>query len=231
MLAMAASSALGQVGTAFGDFEKIQIGVNFSPDLCFIKLKNNDGSAFSDSIIQARNADETMKLGFTFGANVCYNLNKHMGIEAGIQLSNKGYQTQFRELIFGMPGTSAPVKSKSVYNIQYLDIPVKANFSFGEKSIRFFTSIGLITNIFIKETVTTVTVSDQTQRKTSPTNYKYKSINLSPMISAGIHYPINSKLSLRAETVMRYSLLKITDAPVTGYVSNAGLNIGFYIGL
>lgn len=228
---MAALSAYGQSGAGSGDFQKIQVGVNFSPDFCFLKLKNNDGSAFSDSIIQARNADETMKIGLTMGANACYNFNKLVGIEAGIHYSNKGYQTVLRELFFGMPGSSAPVKSKSVYNIQYIDIPVKANFTFGTKPMRFFSSIGIITNLFFKETITTVTVSDKTERKTSPTNYNYKKVNLSPTLSAGMAYQINNKMSLRAEAAFRYGIMKIVDAPVTGYLSNTGLNFGFYFGL
>ena len=90
----------------------------------------------------------------------------------------------------------------------------------------------MTTNIFIKDTQTSVFVnSDRTYRKTTPTIFDYNKVNLSPTISVGIDYKINNRMNLRIEPTFRYGVLKIIDAPVTGYLYSGGLNISYYFGL
>ncbi|MES2139527.1 MAG: outer membrane beta-barrel protein [Bacteroidota bacterium] len=228
---------------AKNDFKKIQIGVNFSPDYCFRTLQNNDGSASSDMIVKWRNDNETGKLSFTTGINMIFNLNKNIGIGAGIQYSNKGYQIKTDDLTYGSmidprrgftnPSGAAITSAKFIYNDHYIDIPLKINLSFGKKKIRFVTSGGVATNIFITETSTMVLkYSDGTKdRDTQKTSYNYNKVNVSPFISAGIDWKFNDRNNLKIEPTIRYGVLKIIDAPVTGYLWNAGLNISYYFGL
>lgn len=226
------------------DFKKIQIGVNFSPDYCFRTLKNNDGSASSDMNLKWRNDNETGKLGYTTGINMIFNLNKNIGIGAGIQYSNKGYQIKLEGSSFGSmidprrgftgnPSGATLTSVKFMYNHHYIDIPLKVNFSFGKKKISFVTSLGVATNIFITETSTNVyKYSDGTKdRGTQKTTYNYNKVNVSPFVSAGIDWKFNDRNNLKIEPTVRYGALKIIDAPVTGYLWNAGLNISYYFGL
>ena len=235
LLILTTFSAYGQdktKDTPTADFKRVQIGINISPDICFRTLENNDGSSTSDIIMKLNNENETFKLGYTAGLNICFNIKKFVGIETGIQYTNKGYQTKMRDLIFAQPDPIAPNKAKFIYNFHCIDIPLKANFTIGKKKLRFFTSIGLTTNIFIKETQTSVFVySDRTDRKTYPTIFDYNSVNISPTISVGIDYKINSRMNLRVEPTFRYGVLKIIDAPVTAYLYSGGLNISYYFGL
>jgi len=235
ILTITAFSSYGQdktKETPTSDFKRVQIGINISPDICFRTLKNNYGSSTSDGFIKMSNENETVKVGFTTGLNVCFNLKKFIALETGIQYSNKGYQTKFKDLIFGQPDPNAPNKAKFIYNFHFIDIPLKANFTIGKKKVRFFTSVGVTTNIFIKETQTSVLVySDRTDKKTNPTSFDYKRVNISPTISVGIDYKINNRMNLRVEPTFRYGVLKIIDAPVTGYLYNGGLNISYYFGL
>ena len=157
LLTLTAFSSYGQdktKETPTADFKRVQIGINVSPDVCFRTLKNNDGSWSSDLVVDQRNKMETVKVGYTAGLNVCFNIKKFVGLETGIQYSNKGYQTKKQDLIFGQPDPSLPKQSKFVYDFHCIDIPVKANFTIGKKKVRFFTSVGVTTNIFIKETQT-----------------------------------------------------------------------------
>lgn len=230
--------------SAVSDFKRVQIGINISPDICFRTLKNNGGNSFTDIVIKQRNKDETVKAGYTTGLNVCFNIKKFVGIETGIQYSNKGFQIKQRRAVFGSqlpPGTPLPPEQDEklpnkidfVYNFHYIDIPVKANFTIGKKKVRFFTSIGFVTNIFIKETSTTILkYSDHTERKTGTINYNnYNSVNISPVISAGIDYKINNRMNLRVEPTFRYGVLKTVKAPVEEHLYNGGLNISYYFGL
>ncbi len=100
--------------TPTADFKRVQIGINISPDICFRTLKNNDGSSRSDIFMKLSNENETVKVGYTAGLNVCLNIKKFVGIETGIQYSNKGYQTKMKELILGQPDPLAPNKAKFI---------------------------------------------------------------------------------------------------------------------
>ncbi|HLP34104.1 MAG TPA: porin family protein [Bacteroidia bacterium] len=214
------------------NFRKVQIGFNFSPDLCYRTLKNNDGSQVSDIIVDSRDDMETSKFGYTSGFNVCFNIKKSFGLETGIQYSNKGYQTRMSDLRFALPNPGMPQQAKTKYNFHCIDIPVKANLIIGKKKVRFFTSAGVTTNISIKETQIMVLVySDHTSRETNQTTDSFKRINISPSISAGIDYKINDRSNLRVEPTFRYGILKIIDESVAAYLYSYGLNIGYYYGL
>ena len=209
------------------------VGLNFSLDHNYRTLKNNDGSSSSDVVIDVRNESEVGKLGFTSGLNVRFDFTKFFGLETGIQYSIKGYQTKEKDLFWPAPNPTAPTKGKFISNYHYIDIPVKANFTFGSGRTRFFSSIGLTTNVFIKETQTTVLkyADNKKDKDTQPTNHKYNSLNLSPMIGVGLDYKINDRTSFRIEPTFRYGVLKLIDSPVAAYLWNGGLNLSYYFGL
>ncbi|TAD92816.1 MAG: PorT family protein [Bacteroidetes bacterium] len=214
------------------DFKSIQIGINFSPNVSYRTLKNNDGRSSSNFVVDQMNKTETAKFGYNAGLNVCFNLQKFIGLETGIQYSNQGYQTKKQTLTFEQPNPSSPKQAKFIYDFHYIDIPVKVNFTFGEQKIRLFTSLGVTTNIFIKQTQTSfLYYGDRSNTENSETNFNYNRINISPAISAGIDYKINSSMNLRVEPTFRYGVLKTIDTPVTAYLYSGGLNISYYFGL
>jgi Outer membrane protein beta-barrel domain len=210
--------------------QRIFIGVNFSHDYDYRKLKNNNGSPSTGIVLNSRNDREVGKFGYTTGLNVCIHFTKLMGFETGIQYSNKGYQTKRHDLIFPSPDPTLPTKAKFIYNYYYIDIPLKVNFTFGKGKLQFFSSTGFTTNIFIKETQTSVFeyADGRTEKEREETNFDYKKIDISPMISVGFTYKINEKMHLRVEPTFRYGILKTIDAPVTQYLWNAGVNMAFY---
>jgi hypothetical protein len=212
--------------------QRFQIGVNFSTDICFRSLSSTDGSSINNVIIDQRNDWEIPKFGFTTGLNVMYTLNNHFSLESGVQYSNKGYQTSFLFLHSGQLPPSVPEQVKYIYNYNYLDIPLRLNYVVGKKKIRFISSVGIATNVFLNYKQTNVLVyADRTEKVQSTQDYDFKRFNLSPTISAGVDYKINDMMSLRLETIFRYGVLNIIDAPVTAHLFNGGLNISYFIGL
>ena len=75
---------------------KILIGYNFSIDNNYRTLKNNDGKAMTDIVIESRNANEIAKFGYTTGFNLLFNCSKNWGFETGIQYSNNGFKQKNR---------------------------------------------------------------------------------------------------------------------------------------
>ena len=224
------------------EFKRFMLGVNISPDYCFRVLENNNGSATSDMVIDLRNENEVAKLGFTGGLNICFNLSKRLGIETGLQYSSKGYAFKNSELTFGdlidprygflytNNGGPAPVLAKFIYHDNYLDIPLRVIYSFGEKKLHCIASIGVTANIFLHATQTSILeFEDGSERKeTRAQDDDFKSMNISPAISAGIDYGVSQQFNLRVEPTFRYGLLNIIDTPVTAYLWNAGLNVTCY---
>ena len=224
------------------EFKQFLIGINISPDYCYRTLESTTGSSISNTIIDLRNEREEYKIGYTAGINFCYNLKKNFGIESGIQYSNKGFALSasnftYAEMIdprygFTYPtnGTIGPKKVKFIDNYHYLDVPLRAIFSFGEKRIHFVASIGVTTNILLNATQTNVFEYENgdAKRNTVDQPNDYNPVNLTTTISAGMDYKISKKINLRVEPTFRYGLLKIIDTPVTAYLWNGGLNIAGY---
>ena len=185
---------------------------------------------------------ETFKIGYTAGLNVCFKVTNKFSVEAGLQYSNKGYSFKMQELVYGdmidprygfiylTNGPTGPTKLKFVYNYHYFDIPIRAILCFGNKKLKLITSAGITTNLLVNATTTSISTYEDGNivRKTSDQAYNYKTLNLSPSISAGIIYSINDKIHLQAEPTLRYGILKIIDSPVTAYLWNSGLNISIY---
>lgn len=219
--------------------KKLLIGLTASPDMCYRTLENNDGSVTSSMVIDSRNSYEIPKLGYSTGLSICYNAFKHVGFETGLHYSSKGEKYTNSNLTYGdmidprrgfyTHGATA-TKVEIIYNYNYLDIPLRAIFTFGNKKVKFISSVGVTTNILISATQKSIITFENgdKERNTQKQQYSFKPVNLSPTISLGMDYGFSKKINLRVEPTFRYGLLKISDTPVTSYLWSAGLNITCY---
>lgn len=220
---------------------RILLGVNISADYCYRTLQNNDGSSISSMIIDSRNTYEEPKIGYTTGINICYNRFRKLGFEMGVQYSSKGYRYRRSDLRFGdridpnygfvNPSQSpSPIELITTYNYTYLDIPLRAIYSLGERKIRFVTSIGISTNILLTATKTSVYeyANGDSEKHAENQEYEYNTVNISPTVSVGIDYKLCNNFNLRLEPTFRYGVLRIIDAPITEYLWSSGLNLTCY---
>ena len=231
--------------TANGSKEKgssrLELGVNFSPDLCYRTLAIADESAVGAEIVfNDRNKNEVYKPGFTTGVSACYYFNDRLGIEAGMQFSDKGYNRKWYDLSFGSQldprfgfngdTTNMAAKMKLNYHNYYLDIPLSAMYVLGKGKLKYEVRLGFAINLFIRESVTSVieyTLGER-ERNTDVTAYPYEAFNISPFTGFGVIYKFNDNLSLSALPVFRYGALRIIKGePLTAYLWNAGLGISF----
>jgi hypothetical protein len=208
---------------------RILIGINFSPDYC--------QGIFKAGFTNTNHFKGVPKFGFTSGFNLCYAFKKHLSIETGFQYSNKVDQIKTTGLNFvdfidntGFVHTS-PIE-KVEYNFYYMDIPLKVNFIYSKKRMRFIGSIGLAANILIKAVNTFFVQESPTNTFKSsitvPDNYR---MNISYTISCGIDYKINNRMFFRVEPTFRYGSYIISAELIKQYIWNAGLNISYYFGL
>ena len=233
LILVATFASLTVPGQNTNQTQKIIIGFNFSPDYSSRTLKNNDDASSSDLVIKNRNDIETAKFGYTTGLNVYVNFSQLVGFETGIQYSNKGYKTKNQDLVYFPPSPSSPTKARFIYAYQYIGIPLKAKFSFGKNKVRFVSSIGFMTNFLlnIKQTANYEYSNGKTEKKSQSSKSGFNKVDISPMLSVGVDYKLNSRINLFAEPTFRYGVIKTKDAPVTEHLWNVGLNIGFYYAL
>jgi hypothetical protein len=213
-----------------GTFKRLEISISASPEICYRTLLNNDGSQNSTYIINYRNENETVKMGYTGGLHLGYNFNERFGFQTGIQYANRGFSTKKIDIAGSLIDPVIPESLKYNYNYHYLEIPAKVNFSFGENQIRLTTSAGLSSAFLIKQSRTFIGYyKDTTTRQVFISNDAYNRFNLFATISAGLEMRFNPIMSIKVEPTFRYGLLKITDTPVSGHWYSGGLNVSYLV--
>lgn len=211
-----------------GKERSVLVGVNFSPDYSYRTIKS-DGSTGGNTVLASSKKWGIAKFGFTTGVTFSLHIKNHLRFETGFQYSNKGYKSKMMDFIWAQPDPALAVKGRSIYNINYLDLPAKLNVTFSEKKIRFCAGAGLVVNILIKQSFIMIQYfkNGDIQENNNVVHYNYKKFNISPFLSAGIDYQINNKSNLRVEPTFRYGIFKLMDAPVSEHLWNAGLNITY----
>ena len=214
---------------------KFFISANFSPDYCYRTLIKNDKSITDSAWTNAKSILDTIevaKFGYTSGLVIGYQLKDFIGIETGIQYSNKGYKTVPIMTIYdwNKPGALAT----NIFSHSYLDFPLRVNFTFFKKKVQVIASVGVVLNYIVQSSIKTIPQTPTTDFNTQKNinHYDFKKINLSPTVSVGLKYKLNDRVSLRAEPTFRYGLFNMDDKDFAGrHLWNLGLNVGVYVGL
>lgn len=228
-------------------FHRFLIAPNVSVNYCYRTLVKNSESYEANILTQFKNSSEVPKPAMNMGISACYTISRHVGIEAGVQYANRGYQTTMMPFNFADgfdPGNQTVATSgKFVYGYHYLDIPVKANFTFGQKRVRLAAGVGLVSSVFILETNTAVDQNsdgsvdrhaDSRNNRGADTALlgRINGFNWSPLLSAGVDIRIDDRMSLRIEPTFYYGLKTIiSNTPVDEYLWSGGINAAYYIAL
>jgi hypothetical protein len=139
------------------------------------------------------------------GLNVCYDFKSWLGAEIGVQYASRGYNRSIQELVYE---DMTIVKVRGSEDFHYVDIPMKVNFTLGKSKVRFFSSVGIAPNFLIKyEIKSTLFDEDKTYKTRHNYTSKMNRINVSPLVSVGIDWKVNSKMNLRVEPTFRYGLI------------------------
>jgi hypothetical protein len=214
------------------DYPDFQIGAIGSIDMCFRTLENKQKATSIDHLIDSRNQDETVKLGYHAGIGFCMNISRNFGMEVGVVYSNQGYETKLKDYINPLPGPGMPIKGRSIYNYNFINVPLKANFFIGKGKVRFYTSVGVITNVLVGQNETFVKKygDGRTEYEVFNTNNPFQKVIFSGTIAAGIDVKFNKALNLRLSPNFSHSIGRFSDAPLSEYLWNAGFSADFYFG-
>ena len=220
------------------EFKRFTFGIFASPDLDYRNLTANTQENYPQvsyynrpypnnyyNTAIDRNKIEIPKLGFTVGTNLSYYFMKHFALSLGASFARKGYCT--RDSYYG---TSRPKGNFERYQFNYIEIPLKANFNFGKKKIRFVVSAGATSAFLLYEQTS---VRQQTlnfgKKRYKDIKYSFNSFNLFPTGSIGIEFKIAKKIRLQIEPTFSYGLMSTINSYYDENLWSAGLNIGCYI--
>jgi hypothetical protein len=214
LLALPFSPVFGQKQTK-PEGRRLQLGIIASPEVSYRYLKNLGGGAQTDQYITNNNKSERKKFGYAAGVSLCFQLNDYIGLEGGLQYANKGYQYKGYNYV-------------TAINYQYLDIPAKVNFTFGQHKLRFIASAGLTTHIILAGKISDVQGDSDTGKPVKLDLSYYLIPNLSASVSAGIDYQINARSNFRVQPTFNHFLTKTARTQIGEYLWSAGMNFGYY---
>jgi opacity protein-like surface antigen len=224
-------SAWSQDSTQF-TANRFSIGLTFSPDYCYRFLKSNSGY---DWITESRNDHEIPKFGYTAGASLSYKYKKNMQFESGLFYSNKGYSSDWSDLIFlDEDFTQDSVKLKSTYIFHYIDIPLKMNYMLIDRKFKLFITAGVSANVFLSQQTRWVTEFRDgitEYDKTKGDRRGFHAVDLAFLAGLGAEYKFSKKLRLHLEPLYRQSLISFMDSSIKGYFYSFGINSGVYYSL
>lgn len=207
---------------------RFRIGLRFSPDLCYRTLSNNTSKDSVNAVINSRNEQEALLLGFTTGFGFDYRFSEQFGFEAGIQYSDKGYRRKIESNNPLQPNDPfIPEKAVYEYHFKYLEIPLGINYTGDGERVHFYASGGLISHFLLQadEEVNLIFPGGKAEKRKQPSPYTFNRFMLSAQVSAGIALDIGKRIELRIDPVFRYGLLKINDTLVTANLWSAGLQL------
>lgn len=222
--------ALGQSKDSI-QFRRFKIGVTFSPDYCYRILKYDPSNKWVQDL---RNDEEEPIFGFTTGFGIKMNLTNRVVLETGLFYSIKGQQTRNTDLVWTAPNADLPVKSKTQYHFKYIDIPLKAQYFFGNRKIKYFLSAGVSFNIFSEKATKVVSEFEDghTTSENSIVDLGYLKFNLAAIIGCGIRYDATERISISAEPVYRQFINSIVaDKKAKEYPYSIGTNFAVYYSL
>jgi opacity protein-like surface antigen len=208
---------------------KFEIGISFSPDYTYRKLKSD---AQSKDIADIRDTMETAKFGYTAGLNLAYHINKRFVIETGLLFSDKGEKTK-KVSFTNVPSGQLPIYYTYKYHYLYLDVPLKVDYYILTGKFKFYATAGVSGNIFLTQKTTLIQGHDNgdSESTVSTNSSGFNRINFAVLAGIGLDYPISNKLKLQIEPVYRLSVTSIVDAPIKSYLYSAGVNFGLYFNL
>ncbi|OJV42927.1 MAG: hypothetical protein BGO29_07110 [Bacteroidales bacterium 36-12] len=174
------------------------------------------------------------KLGVSSGISIIANFGEHLGIETGLQYSNKQLATHsglmFWNTEFGI------AEGEWSHNFNYIDIPVKLNYYIGKGMNRFMITAGVTTSFLQNYNIQWVTYgghpyeSKFSAKKYANTRYNFYTFGV------GVLEQLNDRLSLRilpTFSIANKDILK-TQLPTEWHVTSAERllwNTGVEVGL
>ncbi len=212
---------------------------SFSQNIFAQESKWAIGASFSTEQPYARFGDNPpFAMGFTTGLNAIKKLNKHFEFATGLLYSQKvtTYDFSYANIMWdwGYPAPM-PLRTKSVFSSNYLDVPVKVYFVAGNHELKFISSVGITYEIWVNSVDKENTNYADGTNQSTKINYSYSDyfanrLHISPSASMGLQYDFKNKMFLRLESTYTTFPFHTISLQVIDYTTfySFGLNLSVY---
>lgn len=129
--------------------------------------------------------------------------------------------------------TRIPEEVRLTYRHEYIGVPIALRYWSTAGKWRFAGSLGCTASYLIQARLSSLLLyeGDGRKRSSQASIVDYEPFNLIPFLSLGLDYQLNDKMRLSAMPSARYGLLNIHDAPISGRIYSAGLQLGWAMDL
>lgn len=178
---------------------KFKLGAIYSPDDCY-RISKSTSSGYK-STKELRDNEDKPVFGYTTGLSAMAYLNKSIGMETGVYYTKKGEQGELLRYIYDPTTHYRSYVFDYTYNYNYLEIPLKFNYTISDKGISYFINAGIGLEIMLKPEAELVYKLQDFSRTDKYILDKdlYQQINLSTIVGLGIDYTITKKLAMSFE--------------------------------
>jgi outer membrane protein with beta-barrel domain len=171
-------------------------------------------------------------LGFNLGGHIKINTSSRFGVKAILQYEQNGWT--YRSLTFENNSGTAIGKGDALFKLNYLTLPVLAEYSFGNK-VKVNTNAGVFFGVLLNNQIITkikepVPPNENTTTK-SKSDYR-KATNFGISFGTGVQVPFSSKLGLDVNILDNYGLLNInkpTGSSTSSTIKTNSLSLSFGI--
>jgi len=220
------------------EFARFKIGLTVTPEMGYriLSINSDQPHSYYNSYLKYRNENETPKLGFSAGIAVSYNFSQKIGIEAGLQYANRGFNSEhfdyFLSYSVSPQSGKKPVSMKSKYGSNFLELPVRINFTCGKRKLKFIASTGAAAMLLThnRNTIIVQYSDGLMARKTMRFTY-FKGFYVAPQISFGADYQISPRMNFRFEPIARYVFNTVYSSGIRTNLISGGLQFSLLVAL
>ncbi len=207
---------------------RIHIGITVSPTISNRTLDSNSPNV--GDIVNQRNNLETYKASYNLGASLLIPAGQNFFFETGLHFTDKGYNVSEMMFFWPQPEPNLAISGRAIYKLYFLDIPMLAIFTFGEKNVRFISRVGITANLLLSENEKQIFTfqSGSQDISTRKGSGEYKPFNISPTISVGVDYTFNDHFHFQIAPTGMITLLNTTNTNIKERLWNIGSNIALY---
>lgn len=213
-----------------GNFFNMLLGISGSYNREYRTLNGN-----SDNILYKQRNDRELPINaFDLGVNLGYNINPTFGVETGLHYSQRGFDSKDIPLDFGNNNPNEPQYYRSLKELSYLSVPLRANIWFGKGKLRLITGLGANLDFLINGKVTTTYtfVNNAVTEEDESSGYDFRKIGFSPTASIGMDLFLKKNNYLRLEPFIRYDVFSILKkSPIKENLWGYGLRLAYMYGI
>jgi hypothetical protein len=217
--------------------KRFYVGLTGSPDYSY-RFRQTSSSILNYTV-NWENAYERPNILFTVGVDCLIKFNRKTAFGFGLLYSVKGEKTSDTP-ISSVPPTAQSAHYTYIFGgrftdqfyVNYLDIPIKFDYYFSSSKLSPYLVLGISTNIFLFERITSTTTGTDGTKYLQVFNEPstFHTFNPQGQMGFGFNYCFNTSL-IRVEPIFRVSLLNASTTMISTWFYSFGLNCSYFFGV